>query len=129
MKAVALIIGSGRVEVEVGDLRNEQAAELVFCRLNHGSGQELEGYRGRSMSVDDCVEVPTEGEGTLMLRCAPTGWMHMIKVGSEVRIKRGICGEGHRFRVSKVLPGFFGEVQVYGDNYGPVRATEVEVIK
>ena len=51
-----------------------------------------------------------------------------ISVGDVVRIKRGICGEGYRFTVAKILPGHFGETQVYGtSNYGPVRLSEVEV--
>lgn len=73
MKATASI-GGNKVEVEVGELRGEQAAELVFARLNHGSGSELPGYKGRSMSVGDTVEVPVAEDRTATLRCAGLGW-------------------------------------------------------
>lgn len=51
-----------------------------------------------------------------------------IKVGDSVKIKKGNPGEGFLFTVSKILPGHFGETQVYGNDgtYGPVRLTEIE---
>jgi len=54
-----------------------------------------------------------------------------VKVGDKVRILPGNCGASYTFIASKVLPGHFGETQVYGDDntYGPVRATEIEVVK
>jgi hypothetical protein len=47
-------------------------------------------------------------------------------VGDVVRIRRGICGAGFRFTVTRVVRASDG-VQLYGHNYGPVRASEVEV--
>lgn len=52
----------------------------------------------------------------------------MVEVGCQVRIKQGVCGEGYRFVVTEILPGYFGETQVYGHNFGPQRLTEVEVV-
>lgn len=51
----------------------------VFVRLNHGSGDELPGYRGRSFSVGDVVVEGTveDARGCRRPRawiCAPVGW-------------------------------------------------------
>lgn len=58
-----------------------------------------------------------------------------IKAGDTVRIKRGICGEGYTFVVASVHPGhvpghpgIYG-AQVYGQNYGPVLACNVTVVR
>jgi hypothetical protein len=49
---------------------SEQAAlEITFAKLNHGSGEEAEGYRLRSLSVGDIVIL----NGTAYL-CASLGW-------------------------------------------------------
>lgn len=56
------------------------------------------------------------------------GKCEMIEVGCQVRIKKGVCGEGYQFVVSEMLPGHFGETQVYGHNFGPQRLTEVELV-
>lgn len=53
-----------RVEVEA------ECVEHVFQRLNHGSGDEMPGYTGRSFSVGDAV---VDGEGSVHL-CLATGW-------------------------------------------------------
>lgn len=74
MKATAHIVGFGSYSIEVGELKGKEAAELVFCRLNHGSGQEEPGYAGRSMMVGDSVEVPMEDGTTSGLKCAGIGW-------------------------------------------------------
>ena len=74
MKATAHIMGVGSFAIEVGDLKGKEAAELVFCRLNHGSGSEEPGYTSRSMSVGDAVEVPMPDGTVTGLRCAGIGW-------------------------------------------------------
>lgn len=51
---------SGHVESDVVQLQAENL-EHVYAQLNHGSGCELEGYKGRSLSVGDVVVSP-EGE-------------------------------------------------------------------
>lgn len=51
-----------------------------------------------------------------------------LAVGQTVRIQKGYVGEGYRFTVKSINPGHFGETQVYGDNYGPVRASELEIL-
>jgi len=51
-----------------------------------------------------------------------------IMTGDTVRVCPGICGEGHRFVVRSFGTSGHGEAIVYGDNYGPVRAHEVEVL-
>lgn len=66
-------IGDTTVLVEVGDLRKEDAADELFVRLNHGSGREEPGYRGRSLSVGDVVEI----DG-FALRCMPVGWQRVV---------------------------------------------------
>lgn len=51
-----------------------------------------------------------------------------IRVGDRVRIKRGMVGEGYIFTVARVdWSEFEGQNVVAGHNYGPVRASEVEV--
>jgi len=45
--------------------------EHVFALLNHGSGQELDGYMGRSLSVGDFV-VDSTGRAWL---CDSFGWV------------------------------------------------------
>lgn len=52
------------VEVEA------ECVEHVFARLNHGSGEEVPGYNGRSFSVGDAV---VDGEGNVHL-CLSMGW-------------------------------------------------------
>jgi hypothetical protein len=42
----------------------------VYAQLNHGSGVELKGYHGRSLSVGDVV-VPSTGPAMM---CASFGW-------------------------------------------------------
>lgn len=49
-----------------------------------------------------------------------------IKVGNTVCIRRGLYNEGYRFRVVEITPAPpYGEAQVYGHNYGPVRLSDV----
>lgn len=54
-----------RVDVEADTLDD------VFAMLNHGSGREMPGYRGRSLSVGDVVIDRVDGK-TYMV--APFGW-------------------------------------------------------
>ena len=49
-----------------------------------------------------------------------------FNVGAQVRIAAGYCGAGHTFEVESCVKGERGW-QVYGRNYGPVRATELEL--
>ena len=53
-----------RVPLDAEDLDD------VFAQLNHGSGRELAGYRGRSLSVGDLVIDP---DGRVFM-CAANGW-------------------------------------------------------
>lgn len=46
----------------------------VFVKLNHGSGEELPGYRGRSLSVGDVV-IDEAGVASM---CAPSGWRRLL---------------------------------------------------
>lgn len=48
----------------------EAALEITFAKLNHGSGQEEEGYRLRSLSVGDIVVVNSVNA----YLCASCGW-------------------------------------------------------
>lgn len=53
-----------------------------------------------------------------------------VKAGDLVRIKRGNCGEGHRFVVEEVGLCALGRPIVYGrNNFGPRLVEEVEVVK
>lgn len=47
-----------------------EALDHVFALLNHGSGCELPGYKGRSLSVGDLVQDP---QGKFWL-CDSMGW-------------------------------------------------------
>ncbi len=51
-----------------------------------------------------------------------------IGVGVMVRIKRGLVGEGYRFRVTEIGVCGLGKPIVYGDNYGPRWVDEVEAV-
>lgn len=62
--AVLGVVDSDVVVLEAAGL------EDVFAALNHGSGRELEGYRGRSLSVGDVVVKP---DGSMMM-CDSCGW-------------------------------------------------------
>lgn len=57
------------------DIVTLQAETLgeVFAKLNHGSGQELEGYQGRSLSVGDVV---IDGRDRAWM-CDSCGWLDM----------------------------------------------------
>lgn len=66
-KDAAWGVNSDAVELEAGSI------DEVFAKLNHGSGQELEGYRGRSLSVGDVVV--TEGGEAFM--CDSFGWKNL----------------------------------------------------
>jgi len=56
-----------------------------------------------------------------------------MKPGDKVQIKEGYCGAGFRFVVTKVQiwgKGEAGEFKmVWGGSYGPVRMSEVEVVR
>lgn len=65
------------VELEASD------AGDVFGQLNHGSGCELPGYGGRSMSVGDACYAgrATDLVGPCYVDiCAPVGWMRDVSV-------------------------------------------------
>lgn len=47
-----------------------------------------------------------------------------LRAGDRVKIAPGFCGEGYRFTVTEIGMSGHGEPIVYGDNYGPVRASE-----
>lgn len=51
-----------------------------------------------------------------------------IDLGDCVRIKRGYCGEGYAFYVTATGTSGHGERILYGDNYGPVRESECELL-
>jgi len=59
--------------------------------------------------------------------------MKEIRIGDTVQIRRGVCGEGYRFRVSEIVHvdsagRELADPQVYGHNYGPVRLSEVVAV-
>lgn len=66
-KKAAWGVGAEAVELEA------ESIDEVFAKLNHGSGQELEGYTGRSLSIGDVV-VSDGGEAFM---CASTGWKNL----------------------------------------------------
>lgn len=63
-RAVTNMVASDRVELEADSI------EDVYAQLNHGSGQELKGYTGRSLSVGDVV---IDDENTAWM-CDSFGW-------------------------------------------------------
>lgn len=70
-KKLAIALGAvvGTIESDVVTLQAE-SLEDVYDQLNHGSGRELEGYRGRSLSVGDVV---VKSDGSMMM-CDSVGW-------------------------------------------------------
>ncbi len=89
---ITVYIDDQKVELEAPDhLEPREAAEFAYAKLNHGSGQELEGYKGRSLSVGDLVEV-----GPYTLRCEGAGWMFLTEAQADFCHKH--LGErGYRF--------------------------------
>lgn len=60
--------------------------------------------------------------------------MSKASIGSIVKIKKGVCGEGYTFTISSIdrfIVGTDQELQVYGNNdsYGPIRISDIIVIK
>jgi hypothetical protein len=70
-----IVVAQKAVQGLFADVVVLEAANLedVYDQLNHGSGRELEGYRGRSLSVGDVVVKP---DGKLMM-VDSCGWMEI----------------------------------------------------
>lgn len=49
-----------------------------------------------------------------------------VCIGDLVRVKKGCCGEGHKFVVVERGLSGHGEPIVFGANYGPVRTADLE---
>lgn len=71
------------------------------------------------------------------VRSAPEGTDHTTLAaslgyhpGDTVQIRRGCVGSGYRFRVEGFyIDRYLLDIQVYGNNYGPVRMSDIERLR
>lgn len=92
--------------------------EACFETIDKKAGRPVIAYSG---------EAPNAQPHPYHRRC----WRAGVVPGVTVRIKAGYVGAGYRFVVKSLYDNTAAPVdpcvQVYGENYGPVRLTEVEV--